>query len=266
METDADDASDPWLQKSIERSNKHDPDYKPTESDVEDYDAINLVLNVPNPVSDRSLLVYESHLKMLMKFCCKCGAPVDRSLITENQREGTQITYKFTCLQGCDVHWSTQSKLAGVKGLGNLFLVAATEMSGIPVQKILRFAQILNLKCIDESNYYRLRAKYVYPEINSAWKRNQIQQIEDIKNSENVLDLALDGQCDTPGHNSTFCTVTAMNVETNKVLDFKVVHVKEVKHSQNMEKEGFIRYIVTMFAAFAFSIPAVITTTALLAH
>ena len=40
------------------------------------------------------------------------------------------------------------------------------------------------------------------------------------------LSLAVDGQCDSPGHNATYNTVTALDVKTNKVLDFKIVHMK----------------------------------------
>ena len=44
-----------------------------------------------------------------------------------------------------------------------------------------------------------------------------------------TLSLAVDGQCDSPGHNATYNTATALDVKTNKVLDIKIVHVK-VRH------------------------------------
>ena len=73
---------------------------------------------------------------------------------------------------------------------------------------------------------------YVFPEINKAWDEHQKFQISEITASGRSLELGLDGQCDSPGHNATYCTVSAMDAETNKVLDFKVVNVKEVKNSQ----------------------------------
>ena len=36
----------------------------------------------------------------------------------------------------------------------------------------------------------------------------------------------MDGQRYSPGHNTTYNTVTALDIKTNKVLDFKIVHVK----------------------------------------
>ena len=46
------------------------------------------------------------------------------------------------------------------------------------------------------------------------------------------VELSIDGQCDTPGHNVTYCTVSSMDIHTNKIIDFNVVDVKEVRNSQ----------------------------------
>ena len=56
--------------------------------------------------------------------------------------------------------------------------------------------------------------------------------IAEAKNRGKPISLGVDGQCDSPGFNATYCTVTSMDVETNKILDFKVVNVKECKNSQ----------------------------------
>ena len=81
---------------------------------------------------------------------------------------------------------------------------------------------------MDASSYYRLRGDYVFPEIDRAWKKHKKELMREIKDSGRKVDLALDGQCDTPGHNATYSTVSAMDVDTNKLIDFNVVHVKEV--------------------------------------
>ena len=98
--------------------------------------------------------------------------------------------------------------------------------------------------------------------------------MDEIKQSGRSLDLALDGQCDSPGHNASYNTVSAMDVSNNKILNFRIVHVKvssrlilfkgissffdfityflfifltyflqEVTSSQAMEKEAFIRCV-----------------------
>ena len=69
-------------------------------------------------------------------------------------------------------------------------------------------------------------ADSLFPETDSAWQKNQLEQIEEIKSSGRVLELALDGQCDSPGHNAPYNTVSAIDTATNKLINFRVVHVK----------------------------------------
>ena len=105
-------------------------------------------------------------------------------------------------------------------------LTVATELAGISYNKIAKFANILNLKFLSKSMYYQHRSNFVFPEIDHAWQKEQQEQINEIQESGRSIDLAVDGQCDSPGHNATYCTVTAMDTFTNKVLNFRIVHVK----------------------------------------
>ena len=54
------------------------------------------------------------------------------------------------------------------------------------------------------------------------------------------MTLAGDGRCDSPGHSAKYGTYTMLDVQSDKVVDFKVVSVCEVKISNDMEKKGFI--------------------------
>ena len=74
--------------------------------------------------------------------------------------------------------------------------------------------------------YYKHRGNFVFPEIDNAWRKEQQKQIDQIITSGRSLELAVDGQCDTPGHNATYSTVSAMDCETNKILNFRIIHVK----------------------------------------
>jgi len=84
---------------------------------------------------------------------------------------------------------------------------------------------------VGKTTYYKLRGEYVFPEIKRMWKQHQKLVVEEAASKDSVS-ISVDGQCDSPGHNATYCTATAMDVETNKVLDFEVVNVKEVSNSQ----------------------------------
>ena len=52
--------------------------------------------------------------------------------------------------------------------------------------------------------------------------------------------MAGDGRCDSLGHCAKYCTYTLLDINSKKVVDFKVVSVTEVANSNQMEKKGFI--------------------------
>ena len=88
---------DEWLEKSDARADRSDPDFTP----VVNSDNLKLTIPAPYlPTDDKVYLVYENHLEKLMKFCLKCGSPI--STIDQKRCFGTQVTYGFTCLRGCD--------------------------------------------------------------------------------------------------------------------------------------------------------------------
>lgn len=223
------------------RMERLDSDFEPDPTE-ENYDNINIVIPVEKPIeSDRTFLVYESSLMKLIRYCPNCGAVIDTELTTEKQNTGSQLKLSLHCLNGCNISWSSQPEFSATRGVGSVLITAAAEMSGILFSKLKRFAWLLNLKFFEKTTYYRLRADYVFPQINLSYKDAQAGIINEIKEEKRKIDIGMDGQCDTPGHNASYCTVTAMDADTNKVIDFKVVRVAEVKNSQNMEKEGTIR-------------------------
>lgn len=229
--------NDEWLEASTKRIQRSDPDFSPTgETEL-------LKLTFPNitcPTDENVYLVFEENLEKLVKYCMACGNLV--SQVDKKSFQGTKVVYFMTCLSGCETRWDLQPKIGGTRGVGNLMVAAAGEMAGIPFPKLKRFAYLMNIPFIEKSTYYRLRGNYVFPEIQNAWSSHQLQLIQEIR-KDNKLQLSIDGQCDSPGHNATYCTVSAMDVDTNKIVDYKIVDVKEVKNSQSMEKEGFIRTV-----------------------
>ena len=132
----------------------------------------------------------------------------------------------ISLLIGCAYRWSSQPKIPHSKGCGNILIPVAAEFAGIAYFKMEKFANILNLKFLKKSVYYKHKGDFINPEINRAWEKNQEEHFEEIRETGRTLFLAVDGQCDSPGHNATYNTVTALDVKTNKVLDFKIVHVK----------------------------------------
>ena len=112
--------------------------------------------------------------------------------------------------QGCVYRWSSQPKLCHAKGAGNILIVAAAEFSHISFTKLNKFSCLLNLRIPQKIMFYEHRKQFVFPEIDAAWRKNQVQRIEEI----------------VPGHSATYNTVSAIDAETNKVINVRVVHVK----------------------------------------
>ena len=188
----------------------------------------------------RVFLIYEQKLKELLRFCPRCGALIVPESIEEVQNEGTQLTLKLNCMNNCSYKWQSQPALCDIKGAGNLLVSAGIFFCGIPFSKFQSFSRLINLKCIGQGTYYNLREKYVFPVVTTTWKEQQAEIFADLKSRETEAVLAGDGRCDSPGHCAKYCTYTLLDVESQKVVDFKVVVVSEVANSNCMEKKGFV--------------------------
>ena len=189
---------------------------------------------------ERCFLVYESKLKELLKFCPKCRSPISES--QEYKNTGSQLSIELSCLQGCSFVWNSQPKVGTLHGLGNLFLTSCITFTGIPFNKFERFAWLLNLKFFSDSTFYQLQKDFVTPVVHKSWEEERERMVTEIT-EKNIVILAGDGRCDSPGHSAKYCTYTFLDAETGKVVDTTVVPVTEVANSNAMEKEGFIRVL-----------------------
>ena len=127
-------------------------------------------------------------------------------------------------LIGCTYRWSSQPKIPHLKGCGNILVLAAAEVAGIGYFKIEKFANILNLQFL-KSPFTINMGDFIYLEINRSLEKNQGEQFEEIQESRRTFSLVLIRQCDSPGHNARYNTVTTLDVKIN-ILDIKIVYVK----------------------------------------
>ena len=79
----------------------------------------------------------------------------------------------------------------------------------------------------------------------SYWEIEKQTVFNSLKNQEKVI-LIGDGRCDSPGHSTKYGTYINMDANSGKVVDLEFVAVSEVKNSNSMEKEGFVRIINTL--------------------
>ena len=64
------------------------------------------------------------------------------------------------------------------------------------------------------------------------WKQEQVKLFQILKerstkvqNRSTIPAIAGDGQCDRPGHSAKFGSYTLLELNLNKILDYKLVHV-----------------------------------------
>ena len=187
----------------------------------------------------RVFLVFEKQLKQLLQRCSKCGSLIDINDIRELQNEGSQLTLELTCAKSCTYRWQSQPSLSGTKGAGNLLLATSIFFSGIGFSKFDRFCSNMNLKTICEDTYMTLRKKFVFPVVEKTWLTEQSAVVATLKSQEELVELCGDGRCDSPGHSAKYCTYTFLDVQSQKVVDFKVISRPEVSSSNTMEIKGF---------------------------
>ncbi|XP_016359907.1 uncharacterized protein LOC107702177 [Sinocyclocheilus anshuiensis] len=172
-----------------------------------------------------------------MQRCIKCGSLIAMEDMKEMENEGSQLTLELTCANGCSYRWQSQPTVSSTKGVGNLLLAASVFFSGIHFAKFEQFCKNMNLKTISEDTYTTLRKKYVFPAIEKTWAKEQNAVLSSMKSREVVL--CGDGRCDSPGHCAKYCTYTFIDVESQKVADFKVISCTQVSSSNAMEIRGF---------------------------
>lgn len=81
--------------------------------------------------------------------------------------------------------------------------------------------------------------RYTGPVISNIWEDHKKSTIDSIKNSENDISLAGDGQYDSPGFCDKYCIYSVMDLHSAKIVDFKLVQKGMVKETW---KEKVVNY------------------------
>ena len=187
----------------------------------------------PHPNS--IFLVYWSSLLSLLNFCFTCHGP---ATISSFRQQGVMIEVKLRCL---NKHISTWFSTPIIKRMseGNLSLSAAVLYSGNTFTRIQEMMQVCKVAFIGRTSYHKIQKEILFPVINHVYNMHRNDIITTMKNKD-ALNVIGDGRCDSPGYNAKYGTYTIMNIETNSILDFSVVHIGTVANSSHMEKQGLI--------------------------
>jgi len=96
---------------------------------------------------------------------------------------------------------------------------------------------MINVVHLSRSRFFVIQKTLLFPALNKFYKNSRIELYNDcLKSHSNHF--SGDGRCDSPGYSAKYGTYSLMNTETNKVIDFQVVHVLTAGNSNRMEKHG----------------------------
>ena len=205
-------------------TDKNDSDFNPDDlllSDEEVHD--DEWKDLDGDHRERYLLVCESKLRALFIRCPKCDG---KNVVTrEIESPGSLFAFEIVCLKGCTTTWKSQPTLKCNVGVGNINVVSAVTLAGIPESKFQRFVWLV--KWAHSSTFYRNRKWYVRPAIRDMCVNEHVNVIDEIKNKDTVV-LIGDGRSDSPGHSAKYGTCTFMDSNTGKVVDTAVIAVNLV--------------------------------------
>lgn len=120
--------------------------------------------------------------------------------------------------------------------LGNILIGSALTLSGILYTQMVAFCNSLKLSFFSRPVYDKIIKRYTGPVICNIWEDQKKTTIDCIKNSENDIWLAGDGQYDSPGFCAKYCIYSVMDLHCRKIVDFKLVQKGMVKG--DLERKG----------------------------
>lgn len=109
-------------------------------------------------------------------------------------------------------------------------------LSGILYTQMVAFCDSLKLSFFSRPVYDKIIKRYTGPVICNIWEDRKKSTIDSIKNSENDIWLAGDGQYDSPGFCAKYCIYSVMDLRSGKIADFKLVQKGMVKG--DLERKG----------------------------
>lgn len=178
------------------------------------------------PVEKQSTyLVFESALLLLFSTCFFCRS----SFCTiEKWTVGSLLRIKQICSQcNGDFTWDSQPYIGKVPA-GNILISAAILYTGSIPAKALRIFKNLNCSAFTRKTFFRHQKNYLQPTINTVWERHQRKLISELMEEEKGLVLGGDGRADSPGHSAKYGSYSIIELNKNKVIDLKLVQVKEL--------------------------------------
>ncbi|XP_051985367.1 uncharacterized protein LOC127645746 [Xyrauchen texanus] len=189
---------------------------------------------------ENKIIVNESSLMSLFKFCQTCGKPISSKTIVD---VGAQRKMDWTCLGGHVGSWKSSRDVRGMPEV-NLLAAAAVLFRGGTYTELSDWCKTMGVQMIGHSTFYNIQKVYLHPAIEEVYieKRTELLARVFLEQEDGKrLHLTGDGRCDTPGFSAKYCHYTFMLDDTKEILHTELVQVTEATSSVTMEPLAFKR-------------------------
>ncbi|XP_059899463.1 uncharacterized protein LOC132451154 isoform X2 [Gadus macrocephalus] len=188
----------------------------------------------------KKIIVNESCLMSLFKFCQMCGKPLSSKTVFDC---GAQRKVTWTCLAGHSGTWRSSPEVRGMAEV-NLLAAAAVEFRGGTYTELSDWCKTMNVQMIAKTTFYEMQKAYLHPAIEDLYQQQRKEIMARVyleQEDGKKLHLSGDGRCDTPGFSAKYCHYTLMLDDTKEIIHTELLQSTEAGSSVAMEPLGFKR-------------------------
>ncbi|EEC11503.1 conserved hypothetical protein [Ixodes scapularis] len=169
---------------------------------------------------ERKFAVFKSCLRQLFEVCKTCYSTCNASI----KSNGTVIFLYTSCPAGHINRWDSQPYINGF-GAENLLLTSLVLFTGASPTKTLRLFRMINIQVFSMKTYFNYQGAILVPAVEELWTDEQKLLLDEL--SDQPLDLAGDGRCDSPDFSAKYMAYSLHVPRVNKILHFEPVQVVE---------------------------------------
>ena len=181
--------------------------------------------NISEECEAKYYMVHQKSLNKLLNRCPNCGHVCESK---EKSTSGSQLIVKFDC-DKCpkEQKWLSQPMVEGHNQIpqGNLDLSASILFSGASSSRVIRVLKHAGVQTFTDQTYHSYQKQHLQPTVYHDWRNQQVTSFAEVRTSTVPLVLGGDGRSDSPGHSAKYGTYSMMDLNLNRVLDFKIVQV-----------------------------------------
>lgn len=104
-------------------------------------------------------------------------------------------------------------------------------MAGISFTKIIHFFNLLQCAFPSINSIYYSAKVVVYPVIKQFYQHEHTNILQRLKQINNSIHLYINGQYDSPGYSAYYCTATAIESITKKIIGYFIVSKLEANNN-----------------------------------